>query len=189
MTRVVTYRIHNGSVDYRSGPMIVSTFLALLFTVFCLPTLAGAQFLDLQLKVEPELTATTERPLDFGIQAPNSGRVTIPLGAVNMGIFSIRALEHQNLLVTLSLPEELPHDNPAVEQAIPLDLHARYGYAAQNPENSTPLDVSGQPMTVAPTAGPGPWSILYIFVYGSIEIGAVPDGNYGDEILLSVEYF
>lgn len=163
----------------------------LLFLPFLLTAPAEngySQFLDLELDVDSELTATTERPLHFGTLSPNSGRVEIPFGAVNMGIFSIRALELQNLVVSIDMPEELHHDNPAVEEAVPLDLQARYGYSPQNYQTSEPLPELTSSITVAPTPGPGPWSIFYIFIYGSVNLGNVPDGVYGNDIVLNVEY-
>ncbi|MDR8390857.1 hypothetical protein NC796_06900 [Aliifodinibius sp. S!AR15-10] len=149
----------------------------------------NCQFLDLQLQVDSELRATTEQPLNFGTLSTNSGLVEIRLGAVNMGIFSIRALENQNLLIALNTPAELSHDNPAIKESIPLNLETRYGYSPQNYQASSMLPESGNSITVAPTDGQGPWSTFYIFVYGSIEIGDIPEGTYSDEIFLSVEYF
>lgn len=155
---------------------------------FAAPAAANGQFMDLELRVNSKLSANTERPLHFGTLMPNSGRAEITLGSVNMGVFSVRALESQLLLVTLDKPDELYHDNPAVEETIPLELLSRYGYSAQNYQDSYPLPKASTSIRIAPTPGPGPWSMLYIFIYGSIDIGNVPEGTYDNEIVLSVEY-
>lgn len=178
MIRVLQHSRHH----FITGLLLIIGLLA------GIPRYALSQFLDLELTVDSELSAATEQPLNFGTLAPNSGRAEIPFGAVNMGIFSIRALENQNLMITLDMPDELPSDNPAIQQTIPLDLHARYGYSAQNYQVSTPLPELTSSITVDQTPGPGPWSIFYIFIYGSINIRDVPDGIYGSEILLNVEY-
>lgn len=153
-----------------------------------LPAICNGQFLDLQLQVDSRLAATTEQPLNFGTTTPNTGRIDIGLGDPNMGIFSIRALENQLLHVILQTPSELYHDNPAIEETIPLDLNGRYGYSRQNYQNSNLLPEGGSTIIVSATSAPGPWSILYILMYGSVTITDVPDGEYANEIILNVEY-
>ena len=169
---------------FRSAVWLV---LFLSLTTF-VPRKATSQFLDLQLQVESRLTATTERPLNFGVLSSNTGTVQIELGDVNMGIFSVTALERQILLVELNTPDQLNHDNPAIDEPIPLNLNARYGYSTQNVANSYPLAEATNTLRVATNPDPGPWNTLYIFVFGSITIGEVPDGMYSNRILLNVEY-
>lgn len=147
-----------------------------------------AQFIDLQLDIDPEITAQTEQPLDFGTITTNSGRNMIELGSVNMGIFSITALENQLLLVTLDKPTELRHSNSDINETIPLELFSRYGFSAQNHEDSEPLPDATSTIRVEPNPEPGPWNSIYIFMYGAVDIGDVPDGTYDNEITLSVEY-
>jgi hypothetical protein len=147
-----------------------------------------AQFIDLRLDIDSEITAQTEQPLDFGTLMTNTGRRMIELGSFDMGVFSITALENQMLLVTLDKPTELRHDNPAVDDVIPLELFSRYGYSAQNYENSNPLPDATSNIKVEPNPEPGPWNSIYIFLYGSVDIGNVQDGTYANEIVLNVEY-
>ncbi|MGM0547600.1 MAG: hypothetical protein ACQEST_12870 [Bacteroidota bacterium] len=149
---------------------------------------SAAQFIDLQLDIDPEITAQTEQPLDFGTITTNSGRNMIELGSVNMGIFSITALENQLLLVTLDKPTELRHSNSDINETIPLELFSRYGFSAQNHEDSEPLPDATSTIRVEPNPEPGPWNSIYIFMYGAVDIGDVPDGTYDNEITLSVEY-
>ncbi|MEL7834046.1 hypothetical protein [Fodinibius sp. Rm-B-1B1-1] len=148
----------------------------------------SAQFIDLRLDIDAEITAQTEQSLNFGTLSTNSGRRMIEFGSVNMGIFSITALENQLLLVTLDKPTLLNHDNPAIEETIPLELFARYGFSMQNHEDSFPLPEAVSNIKVEPNPGPGPWNAIYIFMYGTIDINDVPDGTYSNQIVLSVEY-
>lgn len=159
------------------------------FIFFGAITSAGyAQFIDLQLNIDPEIVARTEQPLNFDTLATNSGRQMIELGSINMGIFSITALENQMLLVTLDKPAELKHEDASIDDSIPLELYSRYGYSIQNYDNSYPLPETTGNIKVEPNSAPGLWNSVYIFMYGEIEIGDVSGGTYSSEIVLIVEY-
>lgn len=152
------------------------------------PKYGYAQFIDLQLDIESKVTAQTEQALDFGTLATNSGRRMIEFGGIDMGVFSISALENQILLITLDKPDELRHNNPAIENTIPLQLFSRYGYSSQNYRDSRPLPETISSIKVESNPEPGPWNNLYIFMYGSVDIGDVPDGIYTNQIILNLEY-
>ncbi len=164
--------------------------VALLFALgwLILPRQVDAQFIDLQLEVDSEVTTSTEQPLDFGTLTTNTGRSAIGLGSINMGVFSISALENQVLLVTLDKPTELHHGNPAIDDVVPLELQARYGYSSQNYQASYPLAETTTNIKVETNPEPGPWNTIYLFIYGSVNIGNIPDGLYSNEIVLDVEY-
>ncbi|WP_440999232.1 hypothetical protein [Fodinibius sp. SL11] len=169
-------------------PAILKTLFCGIVFFFVGTINTQAQFIDLRLDIDSEITAQTEQPLDFGTLMTNTGRRMIELGSINMGIFSITALENQMLLVTLDKPTELRHNNPAVDDVIPLELFSRYGYSTQNYENSNPLPDATSNIKVEPNPKPGPWNSIYIFIYGSVDIGDVQDGTYANEIVLNVEY-
>lgn len=164
--------------------------VALLFALGCLilPQLTNAQFIDLQLEVDSEVTTSTEQPLDFGTLTTNTGHSAIGLGSIKMGVFSISALENQVLLVTLDKPTELHHANPAIEDVVPLELHARFGYSSQDYQSSYPLAETTTNIKVETNPEPGPWNTIYLFIYGSVNIGNIPDGLYSNDIVLDVEY-
>jgi len=149
---------------------------------------AQAQFIDLQLNIDSRITAQTEQPLEFGTIMSNSGRHMIELGSPNMGVFSITALENQNLLLTLDKPTELRHQNPGIDDTIPMELFSRYAYSTRNYENSYPLPETVNSIQVEPNPEPGPWNSIYIFMYGSVDVGNIRDGTYANEIVLSVIY-
>lgn len=147
-----------------------------------------AQFIDLQLNVDSKIEAKTEQNLKFESFQTNSGRQEIELGSNNMGIFSLTALENQTLMINLNFPNILQHNNPAVDDLIPLELSSRYGFSAQDPEASFPLHEGANSIQVEPNPEPGPWNSIYIFIYGSLNIGNVQEGTYSNDIVLNVEY-
>lgn len=162
---------------------VLWTGILLLF-----PSITRSQFLDLRLDVDSELTASTEQPLNFGTLTTNSGQRHIKLGSMNMGIFSITALEHQLLLVTLDKPDVLRHDNPAIDATVPLTLYTRYNFSSKDYQTAKPLPEATSYLKVKSNPDPGPWNTIYIFMYGSVDIGDIPDGVYSNEIVLNVEY-
>lgn len=166
-----------------------SAVLTIVFTVLLLlPASTAAQFVDLTLDIEPKLEARTERNLDFGILESNAGRRTVALGDPDMGIFSITALENQVLLVDLNLPTALTHEDRNVDDIIPVDLHMRYGFSINNPGASSILAGSSGTIMIEESDTPGPWSNIYLFIYGSLELGDIVEGSYSEDIVLYVEY-
>lgn len=152
-----------------------------------------AQFINLQLRVEPELSATVEQNLDFGTQVTNSGRTAIQLGDINMGVFSIRAFHTQNLYLTLQYPDELVSENPDIDDQIPLDLEMAYNNTgANNSANATILDNNNGLVSIHQRTraefDEEIWKEMYIYVYGAIEVGNIPNGTYSGDIVLSVDY-
>lgn len=156
-------------------------------------TAATAQFINLQLKVEPELSATVEQSLDFGTQIVNTGRTNISLGDVNMGVFSIRAFHTQNIYMSLSYPEYLINSNSQSADQIPLELSINYNNSGKNiPDKSIPLPDNNGFISVhernSNTNRSDIWQELYIYVHGSIEVGNIANGLYTGDIILSIDY-
>ena len=162
--------------------------LLLIWGFLLAPNNVMAQFIDLTLDIDAEITARTEQPLDFGTLTTNSGRRSINLGSVNMGIFSITALENQVLLINSNMPAELLHDNPAISDVVPIDLQSRYGYSSENFEASESLPSGMSSIKVETNPDPGPWNTIYLFIYGSVDIGNISDGIYANNIIVNVEY-
>lgn len=150
--------------------------------------LAYAQFINLQVKVEPELSATVEQPLNFGTQVTNSGQTAINLGDLNMGIFSIRAFSNQLVFVELEYPDHLSLADG--NDIIPMFLELSYNNSNENIyANARPLNENHGLIKVSELDNAeGLWSILYIYVFGSIDIGNVANGIYAGDIVLSVSY-
>ena len=152
-----------------------------------------AQFINLQLSIDAELTATVEQPLDFGTQLTNSGRVEIGLGDVNMGIFSIRAYRTQNVYIELSYPPALRPSSPEISAQIPLDLDIAYNNSGtNNVDNAQPLTSESGFIAISENTQAATnsdiWKQLYIYVYGAIEVGNIPNGIYTGDIVLTVDF-
>ncbi len=167
--------------------------VVLTFCVLAFVTPVQAQFINLQLRVEPELSATVEQNLDFGTQVTNSGITQIRLGDVNMGVFSIRAIRTQNIYLSLQYPEALVNENaPSVAQ-IPMQLEMAYNNTGTNKvENAKVLPISGRLISIhentAAESEKDIWKEMYIYVYGAIDVGNIPNGIYTADIILSVDY-
>lgn len=155
--------------------------------------LLKAQFINIQLNVEPEISASVEQNLEFGTQIINSGRNEIGLGDLNMGIFSIKAYYTQNVYLTLEYPEVLTHDNPAFSEAIPLELNLSYNNSGTNNVNSSTVLTGNEGLiniheNTQNIARNEIWQELFIYVYGYIDVGNIPNGVYTGDIVLTVDY-
>ena len=174
--------------------MISFNRLILIILVIFIPgKTVCAQFINLQIKIEPELSATVEQDLDFGTLISNSGRSEIQLGDVNMGIFSIRAYHTQNVYINLLYPDALLNENPAFEDDIPLELTLAYNNSGvDNALNSTPLDANNGFVSIHENTDLDDsndiWKQMYIYVYGAIDVGNIPNGTYTGDIVLTVDY-
>ncbi|MEX0845417.1 MAG: hypothetical protein WD022_09040 [Balneolaceae bacterium] len=166
--------------------------LTLIF-ILGITSSAQAQFINLQLRIEPELSATVEQDLDFGTQVTNSGRTEIQLGDINMGVFKIRAFHTQNVYLNLNYPNVLENNEPGIEAEIPMGLSMSYNNSGVNlPANSSLLPADGGLVSIHERTElenrNDVWKEMYIYVYGYIEIGNIPNGIYTGDIVLSVDY-
>lgn len=173
----------------------MGSLLRLLAVTICLclsgNEISRGQFINIQIEVEPQVDTTVEQPLDFGQAISGIGLQDIPLGSPSMGIFQIRALRTQRILLSIDIDDELVHEDPLIDARIPLNLNASYTSTGQHdPVNSTPLDSDLQAVIVNPPAqNPNAvWSSIYVYIYGSVNIAAVPVGTYRGEILLTIVY-
>lgn len=166
----------------------ILALLASYWLLLILPITLKAQFIDLNLEIEPEVTAETQRSLTFGTIATNTGRHSVSLGDINMGIFSITALERQELLISINKPNSLSHNDSEVKQTIPIELFARYGFSYDNFRDSNVLSGTTNNIFMEQDGEAGPWNTMYIFIYGAIEVRNIPTGIYNAQVVLNVEY-
>ncbi len=155
-----------------------------------LPQTLSAQFINLQITIEPELSAEVERVLNFGEVVSNSGIKEIKIGDLNTGVFSIRAIRSQSLYIELNYPDALSLENNEKDN-IPLQLKAAYNNSGNNnianaqdlPNNSGVLlvgDLNNNSESF--------WHKLYIYVYGYIDVGNIPNGVYKGDLVLFISY-
>lgn len=181
--------------DKYPSPLFMTSikFVILLILVQILPyKLLYAQFINLQLTVESEISTTVEQNLNFGELTTNTGLKYIELGDLNMGVFSIRAYHTQTLFLELDVPEFMVNANPAITDSIPIELNLAYNNSGQNdPARSTTLINNRGFVDVRPnnTRSDGEyWKQLYLYVYGVIEIGNIQNGDYYADIILNINY-
>lgn len=141
--------------------------------------------------MDPEVETTVNQSLDFGQLVTGAGVQEIPLGSPSMGIFQIRALNTQNLIITLDPVNELVHEELGRMATIPLRLSASYTHnGVDNFRESIPLSGMLESIILeGPPQNPqAAWSSIYLYIYGSIDLGIVPAGIYTGQIVLTVIY-
>lgn len=162
-----------------------------LLAVACLYTNGHAQFIHLRMEVEPELSTDVMQELSFGEVIANTGTQYIEAGSPQMGVFQIRGLSNQRVLVTLDPPEALTNSNPDIDSRLPLSLQYSYSNAGVNDVQQA-LPFSGNSawfrMGNNPFQEGARWESAFVYVFGSVDIGDVPDGTYSGTLMLTVEY-
>ncbi len=153
----------------------------------------NAQFINLQIRIEPEITAKVEQNLNFGELVINSGEKFIGLGDLNMGVFSIRALYTQSIFLSMNTTDALVHTSPFLNDEIPINLNIAYNNTGDNNANRSiglTEDLVYLPIyNNEEIPNPGTvWQELYVYVFGTIEVGEVPTGEYFSELTLVVQY-
>jgi hypothetical protein len=150
-----------------------------------------SQVLNIQLEVEPEVETLVDQSLDFGQLIAGTGYQEIPLGSPNMGVFQVRALNAQRLILSLDSTDELLHAELGQFATIPVDLRASYtNNGVDDYRASTAMGSFFETIVLeAPPQNPDAvWSRIYVYVYGGINLGLVPPGIYRGEIVLTVIY-
>lgn len=168
-------------------------YFPVIALITMLPVTLNAQFVNLRLKIEPELSTKVEQDLNFGTLISNSGLTEIQLGDLNVGVFSIRAYHTQNVFMNLSFPSALKSTSTDVTEQIPIDLKINYNNSGENdPLSSYPLQDNQGFISIYENDALGNetqiWRQMYIYVYGTLDIGNVPDGVYTAEVTLSIDY-
>lgn len=163
--------------------------LTLLILLSCIPARSFGQFLIVEIEVEPETNTQVEQALNFGQVISNAGLVQINIGDPNMGVFSIYSVRTSRMLVSLETPDFLEH--PELDARIPIDLQLAYvNFGVNDFRLAQPLLDSEREIVIEnpPNQPNAEWSSAYLYVYGSIDIGNVPNGSYLGDVLMSVEF-
>lgn len=175
-------------MPFRRFLIIIVTFL------FICQVRAEAQFIHFQMEVETELSTNVLQDFSFGDLITNSGTTQVELGGPGMGIFEIRGLNNQRLMVSLNAPSYLSHTSDGTEEQIPIKIEASYNNHGDVNDISQAqpfLEGSLTEFTLGEStsqSNQSSWESAYIYVYGSIDVGEVPTGLYEGSIVLTVEY-
>ena len=159
----------------------------LLLTFF--PICSNAQFLNLEIDIEPSLTVSVLQTLDFGTVITNSGITRIAPGEPGMGVFLIDALNTQQLLIEFEKPERLT--NKESDESIPIDINAAFSeFGRDNILESQPILNNPEQVILrtTPDNQANVWARSYIYIYGSLVVGPVSEGFYTGELVLNITY-
>ncbi|MFU8811903.1 MAG: hypothetical protein ACNA78_02990 [Balneolaceae bacterium] len=165
-------------------------FGLLVLLIWLLPGAAGAQFLSVQLEIPAEVETLVDRPLQFGTVISGGGLRRIPLGSQDMGVFRLRILNTQQIIIELQPSEEFTSTSPNSTSAIPFQMDAAVTVGVNNYRQSRPLH-PGQNMVAIeqPAQLRNPeWINAFVYIFGAIEVGDIPEGVYTGEIVLTVFY-
>lgn len=147
--------------------------------------------MNIQIDIDPQIDTTVEQSLNFGQVVTGSGPVSINLGDSNMGIFKISALRSQRLLISLEHSSELRSVSSSNSATIPFDIEASFtDFGVNDYRQSSPLSSPLEEVFIeGPPANPNAtWSSAYIYVYGSLDIGNIPNDIYVGEVQLTIVY-
>lgn len=153
---------------------------------------ANAQFLNLDLRIEPELRAEVVKPINFGIVISNSGETKIELGQPNMGVFVLTSFRNQRITVDFDTPEALTHSNPEIEDII--DIKLEYSYVVGEDDYRRSQPVLTETVTLVPnntaksSRSSDIWESIYFYVYGTLNVDAIPNGEYLGNIVMNIDY-
>lgn len=172
--------------------MIVKIFgIHLLLNLILLFSDVHAQFMNFQIEIEPRVDAVVNQQLNFGQLVGGSGLQEITLGSPNMGIFHIRALRTQHMMISVEPDSVLIHENRALNASIPMQIYANYtNYGIDDYRNSIAFSDGFESIVIEapPNTPESQWSGLYIYIYGTIDLRNVPLGLYSGEIRLTIVY-
>lgn len=154
-----------------------------------------AQFLRIVMEVEPELSAQTLQPLDFGQLYQNAGPIEVNMGENNMGIFTVMGYPNQSVRVSLHSPELLRHADRSFSDSLNISIRAAYANRGVNRIEDARLfnGNTAQFQMMESTGGLTPTQMMqnataYIFIFGSISVGDVQPGHYDGMVVMEVEY-
>ncbi len=168
--------------------MISSKVIGLLLLIALLSKETYSQFVNIELTIEPELTASVEQNLDFGTIITGTGINQIGLGDFNMGIFSIRAINTQSVYVSMTHPKSLLNSSIQSSDEIPIELDFAYNTIDNDPDKSSLLNNDMGYIDTFATSNET-WHTIYLYVFGYINVGQVSNGMYEGDIFLNVEYY
>ncbi|MEO1022472.1 MAG: hypothetical protein AAFW89_07995 [Bacteroidota bacterium] len=172
--------------------MIKQTYIWPLLAALVITGTVNAQFLNLDLRIEPELRAEVVKPINFGIVISNSGETKIELGEPNMGIFVLTSFRNQRITVDFNTPNALAHTNPEIEDII--DIKLEYSYVVGEDDYRRSQPVQAETVTLIPNSTKNSsrssdiWESIYFYVYGSLNVDAIPNGEYLGNIVMNIDY-
>jgi hypothetical protein len=176
--------------------MIRSCFYHIAFIlIYSFFSPINAQFVNISLKVEPELSAEVVNNLSFGQIVSNTGITNIEKGDPGMGVLSIRGFSNQRVYISVFQPESLTHQNPGIKDVILFDLKvAANNFGYDDVTKSFEISGSNNLINIHDSDGgtnvgtSKVWETLYLYIFGTLEVGDIANGSYEGEIFFIIEY-
>lgn len=136
------------------------------------------------------LAVTAAQDLEFGNVVAGQGVVTRTNNDANIGKFQIVGRQNRWVSVTLNAPAALTNG----ANSIPYTPAAGYNDSADDPTNLSGTfgflgTASWQLFRLADSTPPGNLGQAFVYIYGSINVGAVPVGTYTGTFTLTAAYF
>jgi len=173
----------------------------LFLGVMANPTLG--QTINFSIHVASSLDASKDSDMAFPEVMSGDGLTAINLGDAGMGVFAISGNEELDVEVVLSAPANLVHTTlPAY--TMPLTLGFAYANHGVNDVNQAVTVVgntarfqlkeresgpAGAPPTPPNSSHTPNIVTAYIYLFGTIDVGAVASGAYSGTVQLSVQYY
>ncbi len=158
----------------------------LLFILSASPL--NAQFLHIEIPVETEISASIQQRLALGNYQSGSGSHLISLNGSNAGVYSLTS--YKNQLIGVRVPEVVFLPHVTLKDSIKLNIKAAYNNKGIN---NTELSIPFKGITAfkinAENKGSAFWERAYIYLYGMLHIGTVPEGLYRGEVTLTIHYW
>ncbi|MGH7475055.1 MAG: hypothetical protein ACRELD_02085 [Longimicrobiales bacterium] len=151
--------------------------------------LAGSNAATVQVDVASGLSVTTMTDLSFGTVVQSAGAVTLTNTSAGIGKFRINGQQNRNVQVTLLAPAVLTSGANAIVYA----PAAGYNQTADQPSALTGTftfvgGVSTATMQLADKSPPGAAGQAFVYIYGGIDVGAVPAGTYVGQFTMTAAY-
>ncbi|HSL71613.1 MAG TPA: hypothetical protein VK864_15305 [Longimicrobiales bacterium] len=130
------------------------------------------------------LTLLVDQDLSFGIAAIGSGVVSVAVTATSAARVRIYGQQNRVVFVTLTPPANLVSGS----NAVPYSWAAAYNEAVNDPATATAFASTNASFRLRDLSPPGSAGQAFMWIYGSVNIGAVPPGTYTGTVAISVTY-
>lgn len=147
---------------------------------------ALSQGLTIQVGVASGLTVLRDRDLNFGTLVTNSGVTTVTLASANVGKLHIYGGQNRTVNITLVPPATLKFGT----NTIPYTWGGAYNEQLNIPTDPTTVTLAATTATfrLRDTGPTGNYGQAYLWIFGSVTVGAVPPGVYSGTFTISAAY-
>lgn len=173
----------------RRVTLVATLLLALLAGRAHAQATAGANA-GFAVTVVDGLSVTAAQDLEFGDVVAGAGLVTKTNTDANIGKFQIVGQHNRRVLVTLNAPAALTNGASSIAYTPAAGFHDRRDDAANLAGTfAFTAGTATRQFRLRDASPPGALSQAFVYIYGSLNVGAVPAGAYSATFTLSAVYF